>query len=194
MSRRLQPPLLYLNQFSHFRSIPQHNLAKIVSLIEFLRCFFLSVCCLPGRFFGDPIMVGFSPNHSGDRFYNPPAIRRLKKLRQQRLLEEEQERGRREEEERWRFGSGEADSSGLDGSPAAEGSLSVGTPSPQRPNGNLDRFLVSTTPVVPALFSPQVGRQKGFHFFLVGGQVLFLCCEQFLCEKKGFIFILFTTM
>lgn len=98
--------------------------------------------------------------HSGDRFYNPPAMRR----HQQLLVQQQQQRQLQrtsQKENRRVVGSAEAetrtdsDKSALR-RPSSACSDSAASPPKNDELTNLDRLMESVTPFVPAQFSSEV--------------------------------------
>ncbi|XP_058082840.1 uncharacterized protein LOC131230846 [Magnolia sinica] len=86
-----------------------------------------------------------SRNHNGDRFYNPPAIRRQLQQQQQQQQQQRQSKAKASAVSESREAENLAESDDLSLKP------SVCSP-PRPPSGNLDRFLESTTPIVPAQY------------------------------------------
>ncbi|KAG1326217.1 hypothetical protein COCNU_01G001510 [Cocos nucifera] len=108
---------------------------------------------------------------SVDRFYNPPAVRR--QLEQQKLLQQQQQQQRQRQSPPPRaakptarpspvpspppieVAENRAESDDSSSKPSVSSSSSSPPPRPLPPAGNLDRFLESTTPVVPAQYFPK---------------------------------------
>ncbi|KAF8401400.1 hypothetical protein HHK36_012338 [Tetracentron sinense] len=96
----------------------------------------------------------FARSHRGDRFYNPPAVRR----HQQQLLEQEQQQQQQKlqrplkpKEESVR----EERRTDSEDSKSSKPSVRSSSPPRQTNSTNLDRFLESTTPFVPAQCFPK---------------------------------------
>ncbi|XP_038974100.1 uncharacterized protein LOC103718163 isoform X3 [Phoenix dactylifera] len=106
--------------------------------------------------------------HGVDRFYNPPAVRR--QMEQQKLLQQQQQRRRQSPPPRAakmkarpspvslpppvEVAENRAESDDSSSKPSVSSSSSSPPPRPLPPAGNLDRFLESTTPVVPVQYFP----------------------------------------
>ncbi|XP_073106673.1 uncharacterized protein [Elaeis guineensis] len=108
---------------------------------------------------------------SVDRFYNPPAVRR--QLEQQKLLQQQQQQQRQRQSPPPRaakpkarpspvaspppieVAENRAESDDSSSKPSVSSSSSSPPPRPLPAAGNLDRFLESTTPVVPAQYFPK---------------------------------------
>ncbi|GFZ19373.1 hypothetical protein Acr_28g0000780 [Actinidia rufa] len=101
-----------------------------------------------------------SRNHGGDRFYNPPVIRRHRQmLQQQKLLNQQIPRPVKSEVE---AATAETDSD--DSAATLSKPPSVSSASPPRPPTNatnLDRLVEAVTPFVPAL-CPSEGNARGW--------------------------------
>ncbi|XP_077215165.1 uncharacterized protein LOC143849761 isoform X2 [Tasmannia lanceolata] len=91
-------------------------------------------------------MLGFGRNHAGDRFYSSPAIRRQKQIQLEKLHRPEKPKVPEN-----RVESGELPENRTDFGDSPE-KPSVCSSQARIPSGNLDRFLESTTPVVPAQY------------------------------------------
>ncbi|XP_058076753.1 uncharacterized protein LOC131225266 [Magnolia sinica] len=86
-------------------------------------------------------------NHAnGDRFYNPPAIRRQLQQQQQRQQQRPLKTRLPPPVSEARETENRAESDDL------KASVCSLPPEPRLPSGNLDRFLESTTPIVPAQY------------------------------------------
>lgn len=92
----------------------------------------------------------FARSHSGDRFYNPPAMRR----HQQQMLQQQQQRHQKQMELKAMNES--VNRSECDDVTSSKPSVSSSLQSRPTNSTNLDRFLESTTPLVPAQYFPKV--------------------------------------
>ncbi|XP_058222613.1 uncharacterized protein LOC131332417 [Rhododendron vialii] len=108
-----------------------------------------------------------SRTHGGDRFYNPPPVRRQQLLLQQEKLQRQQEKLQRQQLLRPLKSDAAAEAENRTDSDDSTTTLSKPTPSvcsssssPPRPPAadvtNLDRLVESVTPFIPARLSPEV--------------------------------------
>ncbi|KAL6968574.1 hypothetical protein U1Q18_034376 [Sarracenia purpurea var. burkii] len=99
-----------------------------------------------------------SRTHGGDRFYNPPAIRRHRQLlQQQQLQRQNQKTPRPVKSEAAVEAENRTDSDDSTTTLSKPPSVcSASPPIPPTNVTNLDRLLESVTPSVPALYSPEV--------------------------------------
>ncbi|XP_073100370.1 uncharacterized protein [Elaeis guineensis] len=116
--------------------------------------------------------------HGVDRFYNPPAVRR--QLEQQKLQQQQQQQQQRQQSSPQRAAKPKArpslvlspppvevaenrvESDESSSKPSVSSSSSSSPPRPLPPAGNLDRFLESTTPVVPIQYFPKLTTVRGW--------------------------------